>query len=425
MQQNGECRFTIIPRQIILISTFPHRILCSIPTPTEYLLEGIPVTRKLELTRDILSTWEGIANGVVDKNHKTREKYWACWTRYTQAFRKHPHLTDCSATQQIIIITAFAARVWTGYYGLGNRVRVKTVAGTLSAISKTIELAGFPSPVYQTEKIYKIPVARLIEGYRREDPPAVPQLAIPASVPDHCRKRTYSAGSNEKKKAIGNLTIIAFFYLLRVGEYTKPHFTSKQDTIVRTTRTIQFSVGNVDFFRQNKILARGSPLGILLTAESCTLKITNQKNGRMGQTIHYHAIDKDCCPVKALARRVHHILTNGGSTATLLCNVCHNTTWSQITSKEIVLALRAAVTQLDLHVSGINPQLVGAHSLRAGDTMALKLTGQDDTTRMEVGRWTSLTFLQYIHNQIAHLSIDLANDMSTNLQFTNIAAIEQ
>jgi hypothetical protein len=144
----------------------------------------------------------------------------------------------------------------------------------------------------------------------------------------------------------------------------------------------------------------------------------------MGQTIHHHAIDKNCCPVKAVAHRVHHVLLHGGSTSNLLCDVFENNAWSQITSKEIVSAIRLAVTQLDLHTSGIDPQLVGAHSLRAGGAMALKLTGKDDTTIMKVGRWTSLTFLQYIHNQIAHLSTDLAQDMSTNLEFTNIAAIE-
>jgi hypothetical protein len=87
--------------------------------------------------------------------------------------------------------------------------------------------------------------------------------------------------------------------------------------------------------------------------------------------------------------------------------------------------IRQAVTHLNLHLAGIDPDLVGVHSLRAGGAMALKLTGARDTTIMKIGRWTSLTFLQYIHNQIAHLSNDLAQNMSTTLNFTNIAAIEK
>ena len=56
--------------------------------------------------------------------------------------------------------------------------------------------------------------------------------------------------------------------------------------------------------------------------------------------------------------------------------------------------------------------------------MALKLHGENDTTIKKMGRWTSLTFLEYIHNQIAHLSTDLSKKMSMPLPFLNIAAIE-
>ena len=56
--------------------------------------------------------------------------------------------------------------------------------------------------------------------------------------------------------------------------------------------------------------------------------------------------------------------------------------------------------------------------------MALKLHGKSDTAIQKVGRWSSETFLQYIHNQIAHLSADLLECMSASLPFTNIAAIE-
>jgi hypothetical protein len=68
--------------------------------------------------------------------------------------------------------------------------------------------------------------------------------------------------------------------------------------------------------------------------------------------------------------------------------------------------------------------LVGAHSLQAGGAMALKLHGFSDTTIMKMGRWTSLTFLQYIHMQIAHLAKDISEKMSMPLPFLNIAAVD-
>ena len=65
--------------------------------------------------------------------------------------------------------------------------------------------------------------------------------------------------------------------------------------------------------------------------------------------------------------------------------------------------------------------MVGAHSLQAGGAMAMKLNGVDTETIMKHGQWTGLTFMMYIHNQIAHLSEDLSKKMSTPLPFVNIS----
>ena len=55
----------------------------------------------------------------------------------------------------------------------------------------------------------------------------------------------------------------------------------------------------------------------LLQCDAATLKIYNQKNGKMEQTIEATG-DDESCPVQALAYRVHHILSNGGNGAILL-----------------------------------------------------------------------------------------------------------
>ena len=120
----------------------------------------------------------------------------------------------------------------------------------------------------------------------------------------------------------------------------------------------------------------------------------------MGQTIHHHAITQATCPVKALAHRIYHVMSHKGTSSNLLCDVWNDETqeWTQVTSKHMTKSLRLAVQTLGLHKNGIDADLVGPHSLRAGGAMALKLTGADDTTIMKMGRWSGLTFLQYIHN---------------------------
>ena len=92
-------------------------------------------------------------------------------------------------------------------------------------------------------------------------------------------------------------------------------------------------------------------------------------------------------------------------------------------SCHIIADVRANAKILKLDLQAIDPDLVGAHSFRAGGAMALKLHGYDDNTITKMGRWTSLTFLKYIHNHISHLSKDISQKMSTPLPFVNVATI--
>ena len=102
-----------------------------------------------------------------------------------------------------------------------------------------------------------------------------------------------------------------------------------------------------------------------------------------------------------------------------------NNEYTPITSKHIIQMLQLSAKSLQLEKQAIDPDLIGAHSLRSGGAMALKLHGYDDTTIRKMGRWTSDTFLQYIHNQIAHLAKDISKNMSMALPFLNISAIEK
>ena len=260
----------------------------------------------------------------------------------------------------------------------------------------------------------------MVEGFRREDPPSVPQLAVPIAVPNACFTASRTTVDPLTQTA-GELILVAFYYLLRVGEYTRPRFVTQGGKRVRATRTKQFTYANVGFFKNNKIVPRNSPLATLLTCDSATLKITNQKNGRMGDTIHQKAIGIDACPIRALAHRIHHINVHDGVTEErLLCDYYKDGEWHSLIPNNVVQLVRATAKLLKLEEQGIHPDLIGAHSLRAGGAMALRLHGFADTIIMKMGRWTSLTFLQYIHTQIAHLATDISQKMSIPLPFLNI-----
>ena len=259
---------------------------------------------------------------------------------------------------------------------------------------------------------------------RRQDPPPIPQLAVPVSVPENaCTRGLQSLCPRDQ--ATGDLINIAFYYLLRCGEYTAPRFVKRRDgTLRRATRTKQFCVGDIGFWKNGTLLPRASPLQILLDADSATMKITNQKNGRMGQTIHHESFNSALSPVRSLARRVNHILSTGGTDKSFICEYWDGMAFQTVTPTDLITSIRLSIILLGLDKAGINPDLVGVHSLRAGGAMALKLHGESDTTIMKMGRWSSLTFLMYIHNQIGHLSKDLSSRMRRPVPFLNIAAIE-
>ena len=382
----------------------------------------VQITSKVDIACDLLLAWRGIANGITVQNAKAREKYWKAWTGYCDECSADPYLECLSRCEQGVLLTGFAARVRTGAYGYGDQVRVQTVTQALAAISTTCQLVGKQSPVYESEGEYILPLRRLTEGFRRQDPPSIPQLAVPVELPEMAAHLAYLT-KNEHAHAVGDLITIAFYFLLRSGEYTKPRMVQRNGEMVHATRTKQFRVMDVGFWKDGRILSRHSPLQELEQADSVTLKISNQKNGRTGQTLHHETTGSKGA-VAALARRIHHILSNGGDEKQLICDVSANETWSSVAGSDIVAAVRVAAKALDLQSKGIDPDLIGSHSLRAGGAMALKLMGYSDSTIKKLGRWKSHTWEMYIHSQISKLHEGIAQKMSTHLPFHNIAFIE-
>ena len=61
-------------------------------------------------------------------------------------------------------------------------------------------------------------------------------------------------------QATVELAIISFYYLLRSGEYTKPRKVKLNGKLVIVTRTQQFRVSDVGFWKYGKILYRHETL---------------------------------------------------------------------------------------------------------------------------------------------------------------------
>ena len=253
----------------------------------------------------------------------------------------------------------------------------------------------------------------MFSGMRRTDKIPVPQIAVPVIVPQQIAAVGLGSAATEKEKTVGDFALIQFFYLLRVGEYTKKKRKG-------STRTIQFRRSDMAFKKGNSIISRDASDAELMEATGATLRLSNQKNGMRGSLIHRSAMSGIYCPVKALVRRFIHLRNNEAKQEETISTYWDHLGKCNITDEDMRVALRRAVIKLGLAKNGITSKRVGTHSLRAGGAMALKFAGADRDDIKKMGRWSSDTFLIYIHDQIAEYSEGWTEKMATPRSYFNL-----
>ena len=117
----------------------------------------------------------------------------------------------------------------------------------------------------------------MLDGWRKDDPATEKKLPVEADVPEFLVNLGFEEWASEQVKAIGDLTMIAFYYLLRVGEYTV------KGTRNETKQTEQFRLQNVRLFKRDKkgrlrLLPQEAPDEAVMTADGATLRLGNQKS---------------------------------------------------------------------------------------------------------------------------------------------------
>ena len=330
-----------------------------------------------------------------------------------------PRLTGVDRTRRVDILGAFARYVREGHAGRGHQVRSGSVSDALCAVGKTFEMARMPNPTYQPTAYgtHWHPLQQILKAYSRQDPKSQPQLAVPLAVPEHLVSAAITSHSHDPAyTAIADLTNIAFYYLLRVGECTRP----RSNKIL----TVPFRVMDVTLRTPGgTLIPNTAPLADLLQAAEATIRIPDQKNGDKGQCVHQTCTHTALSPIKSLARRINHIMTNNGPPSTPIYYYKHPlyTTWRQVKADQITQAVKAASHAVGLYKLGYSKDDVSSHSLRGGGAMAMHLNGVDTIPIRKMGRWKSDTFLMCIHEQISAFATGVSIKMSNHIPFRHIA----
>jgi len=158
-----------------------------------------------------------------------------------------PFLQDAPFTIRVRLLTGFAGRVCTGYYGQGKQIQAGSVSSAITAVDQAIALAKNTNPTKIVGSDKLLPrLQQMLDGFRKADPLTTKQLPVEADVPEFLVQLGLSPEARELDRALGNLTTIAFYYLLCIGEYTT------KGTRNNSKQTEEFKMGEITFFAKDK-----------------------------------------------------------------------------------------------------------------------------------------------------------------------------
>jgi hypothetical protein len=228
----------------------------------------------------------------------------------------------------------------------------------------------------------------LFHAWSRLDPPPTRVRPLPLPLLQHTVTLARLCAT-PFSAAVADCLILAFFFLLRPGEYA--------GTPSRTLDNL-FRLADVSLWlgsRQLDLLH--APVADLQAATFATLTFTTQKNGVRGERIgHSRSGHPSLCPVLCVVSRILHLRSHHAVPSTPL-NAVWQGRWTYVLPTHITQSLRAAVR---LHPSfGFSVSDVSARSTRAGGAMALLCGGIDSDRIRLIGRWRSDEMYRYLHVQ--------------------------
>jgi hypothetical protein len=244
-------------------------------------------------------------------------------------------------------------------------------------------------------------LTRQLRYYKKQDPPSDRVKPVPVSVLTHMLSvaaRSTSPGN----KAVADMITIAFFYLLRPGEYTA----TPSETTPFQIRNVNLRVGGY------YIDIATASAATLRSATFASLTFDDQKNGTKGEVIALgRSGHPSLCPVRALADRIIHLRRHGANPQTPLSVYYENGAWHKVSPANITDVLRLAVTALGPQNLGFTTSDITARCLRAAGANALLCAGVDGDIIRLVGRWRSDEMLRYLHLQCEPVMRNFASRM--------------
>ena len=268
---------------------------------------------------------------------------------------------------------------------------------------------GAPDPRTDIDGKIDFRIRRMLNSYAKDDPAPTRVKPVPVAVLRRIAA-VADAATDPLVKATSDMICLAFFFLLRPGEYV----VSPAESTPFQLKDVQLQVGN------RRLNLETCSDAEILSATFASLTFDKQKNSVRGEVIGQATSgDPNLCPVRALGRRILHLRSHNAPPDTPLATAYTVTGLERVRPSEITSALRLAVDFLGPAL-GFLPGDVSARCLRAAGANALLCGGVDTDVIRLLGRWRSDEMLRYLHTQANPLLRTFSRQMLQGGAFTLI-----
>ena len=345
---------------------------------------------------------QGISSGRAASNATA----WKSWIAFTSDLGLDPLLQ--AFQDKIPFLQIFAHRVRLGELAAhGNPIKSRSVEDYVRHVAQTFLQVGAHDPRLNSAHSIDFRLQRTLKAWKTTDPAPLRVKPIPITVIRRIAVLAQTSASHDATyRAAADMIIMAFFFLLRPGEYTDNNKTP-------------FRLDDVQLFiGDTRIHLLTAPIEQLRQARFASLTFTNQKNGVRGEVIGLACSgDPYVCPVQAIIRRVLYLRQHSAPGTTPLARVFNTT--HPVTPSVLTECIRESVTYLGPSL-GFLPHEVSARCLRAAGATALLLAKVDPDVIRLIGRWRSDEMLRYLHVQAYPLMRNYARQMLSAGMYTII-----
>ena len=260
-------------------------------------MANAPASTRDELSADLRLARETTAAGVVPSRDRAAQRTWCVWCAFCTSINVDPFLSQVA--DPVIIIQLFGVRWRDGRISpSGEPNRARSVEDAIRFVGQKFASLGAPDPRLDATGKQDFRLRRMYSAWKKKDDPPARVEPVPMIILLRCDDMFDT--THERDNATMDCIWIAFYFLLRPGEYV--YSTSDSQTPFRLC-DVEFKLGGRHFFDAH--LASPSQLQ---AADFVSLTFTNQKNGVKGEKLaHLSNGNLRSCPVRATLRRVAHL----------------------------------------------------------------------------------------------------------------------